>query len=535
MGAAQPFGREHGFVYIAVPRPPEDDWIAIAAETFVALIESGPGERGVEALTELARSADAALEAIVSAIPAGPDGVDSFAVVHLDEPADDGWRVTAVARGRALVDLYSEGGSRRFSSSGVQPWLIATFRDVVAVGLGGPARRFDAVTHRNPSALAIGLGTAHAGSLLWSMDSIDRSDADATDGDVGYVRSAAALDDDTVRRSPLAGRSVRRADEPDGGQPGRADGPDGGRTAEPSDTAGVLDAEETVERHRIGDLAPFEDATDRPAPDALRREADELTVARASVARFFRPPVESDQGGSQGAGASSKPSSDGDAGSPEADGTAARRGRAEQATPRGRPTDRQERTVEPVELDRDDPASLDGEAAASKAKRSAPGELEPTAAMPQQSTHRLPGMSVGAPVSAASSPAAAPGRAPASVSNAPAEPSPVRVGVRGRDSVLLDAPIIVGRHPAGTSRHGIQPLLVTVPSPGQVVSASHLRIERQGSVVVVTDLRSRNGTSITVPGARPRRLRPGESFAVPGAATVEIGDGTIIEITPVAR
>ncbi|NNC13214.1 FHA domain-containing protein [Planctomonas sp. JC2975] len=152
--------------------------------------------------------------------------------------------------------------------------------------------------------------------------------------------------------------------------------------------------------------------------------------------------------------------------------------------------------------------------------------------MPKQPTRRPRGSSVGAPVSASASPAGAPGRASAPAPNAVAEPTPVRVGVRGRESVLLDAPIIVGRRPAGTTRHGREPLLVTVPSPEQVVSASHVRIERQGNVVVVTDLRSKNGTSITVPGSRPRRLRPGESFAVPGAATVEIGDGTIIEITP---
>ncbi|MGN6127301.1 MAG: FHA domain-containing protein, partial [Humibacter sp.] len=98
---------------------------------------------------------------------------------------------------------------------------------------------------------------------------------------------------------------------------------------------------------------------------------------------------------------------------------------------------------------------------------------------------------------------------------------------------LLDAPIVFGRRPTARTRRGVRPLLVTVASPRSLVSASHLRVERSGDVVVVTDLRSRNGTAITLPGSRPRRLRPGESFAVPGAAEVDIGDGTIIDITPV--
>jgi len=67
-----------------------------------------------------------------------------------------------------------------------------------------------------------------------------------------------------------------------------------------------------------------------------------------------------------------------------------------------------------------------------------------------------------------------------------------------------------------------------------VVSASHVRIELSGQVVVVTDLRSRNGTTVLIPGSAPRKLRAGESFVVPGAASVDIGDGTIIEITPEA-
>ena len=109
----------------------------------------------------------------------------------------------------------------------------------------------------------------------------------------------------------------------------------------------------------------------------------------------------------------------------------------------------------------------------------------------------------------------------------------VLVGVRGQEQIPLERPVVFGRRPASTRRSGVDPLLVTVPSPGQEISASHVRIEPAGQVVVVTDLKSRNGTRVSLDGRRARRLRPGESFAVPGHAAVEIGDGTIIDITPV--
>lgn len=112
-------------------------------------------------------------------------------------------------------------------------------------------------------------------------------------------------------------------------------------------------------------------------------------------------------------------------------------------------------------------------------------------------------------------------------------PAQVLVGIRGQDPVPLEAPTVFGRRPSEGRRSGVASVLIAVASPNREVSASHVRIERAGRVVVVTDLRSRNGTLVTVEGGRPKRLRPGESVAVPGPAAVEVGDGTIIDITPV--
>jgi len=98
----------------------------------------------------------------------------------------------------------------------------------------------------------------------------------------------------------------------------------------------------------------------------------------------------------------------------------------------------------------------------------------------------------------------------------------------------LDVPIVIGRRPAlQRVESGVAPRLVTVQSPEQEVSSTHVRVEQSGDAVVVTDLRSTNGTRVHRPGGSAERLRPGESTVVLPGTVVEIGDGNIIEITAV--
>ena len=102
--------------------------------------------------------------------------------------------------------------------------------------------------------------------------------------------------------------------------------------------------------------------------------------------------------------------------------------------------------------------------------------------------------------------------------------------------IVLDAPCIVGRRPslpripsASTAR------LVTVASPRKEVSASHLEVRQIGSSVVVTDLKSTNGSVVIVPGSVPRKLRQGESVVVSPGTQVDIGDNNILQILPMQR
>lgn len=71
-----------------------------------------------------------------------------------------------------------------------------------------------------------------------------------------------------------------------------------------------------------------------------------------------------------------------------------------------------------------------------------------------------------------------------------------------------------------------------VPSPSKEVSSTHVEILQEADTVVVTDLGSTNGTTVTVPGFPPRTLRQGESLVVGAETLVDIGDG--IRITIVA-
>jgi pSer/pThr/pTyr-binding forkhead associated (FHA) protein len=116
------------------------------------------------------------------------------------------------------------------------------------------------------------------------------------------------------------------------------------------------------------------------------------------------------------------------------------------------------------------------------------------------------------------------------------DPPPARpalLGFRLGDSqiVALDAIIYLGRKPSvprivrdGDTR------LVRVLSPTSEVSATHIELRQIGATVVVTDLRSTNGTSILVPGFPVRTLRPGEALTVSRGALIDVGDGNILEI-----
>jgi hypothetical protein len=94
----------------------------------------------------------------------------------------------------------------------------------------------------------------------------------------------------------------------------------------------------------------------------------------------------------------------------------------------------------------------------------------------------------------------------------------------------LIRPIIFGRFPAAPVRGEQGVSLVVVASPAAQVSSTHARVEVLGDVVVVTDLRSTNGTRIKLSGQEPILLAPGGSMAVAAGAIIDLGDGNRLEL-----
>jgi pSer/pThr/pTyr-binding forkhead associated (FHA) protein len=104
----------------------------------------------------------------------------------------------------------------------------------------------------------------------------------------------------------------------------------------------------------------------------------------------------------------------------------------------------------------------------------------------------------------------------------------------GADLYPLDAALYIGRRPvAPRIPDPVPPRLVEVPSPAGEVSRTHARIRQVGSSVVVTDLRSANGTIVIVPNGGPRTLRQGESMVVPAGAAIDLGDGNLLGVEAV--
>jgi hypothetical protein len=95
------------------------------------------------------------------------------------------------------------------------------------------------------------------------------------------------------------------------------------------------------------------------------------------------------------------------------------------------------------------------------------------------------------------------------------------------ESVPLARPLVMGRAPKSSSGGGAggeMPVLFTVKSPQSDVSRTHLEIRIDGWHVLVVDLDSANGTTLTIPGQQPRRLHPGEPVTIPIGAQVTMAD-----------
>lgn len=386
-----------GFVRYA-PTAGPSRWLLVAGRRFVAAVESTASEQIVDAVYWLADSDLATIESVVGAFPlAGPDSVRSFAVAEIGEPNAAGEvTVTAVVRGAAAIDVFSVGGSRRFSAGGVQPWVLAEFRAVNGLVLQGDDAATGPVARLAVDSLPLRVGVADGELLTWTLKPIERAARGGAPATQPAVEGGAAEDDAAVDETIIRGRNP--SSSLFGGRAtadGEEDVPPAAHPA-PHELAGAVDIEEPPAA--------------RPGSRVLAGDTPSVSAGRLLIDTGDVLPL-----------------------------------------------------TQPV--------------------------VPPPA--PATFAARLP----------------------------------------SGDSLVLDVPLVIGRRPAQQRvASGAEPRLVTVPSPTQEVSSTHVRIEQSGDAIVVTDLRSTNGTVVTGPGGA-RRLRPGESAVVLAGARVEIGDGNIIEIT----
>ncbi|TDT34553.1 FHA domain-containing protein [Naumannella halotolerans] len=100
------------------------------------------------------------------------------------------------------------------------------------------------------------------------------------------------------------------------------------------------------------------------------------------------------------------------------------------------------------------------------------------------------------------------------------------------DPIQLTHPVVIGRAPSAAKVADGSAQLLTVPSPSQDISRSHVQVTPEGWDVSVTDLQSTNGTILIAPGngSDRRRLLPGQPVTVEVGSVLDLGDGVTVEI-----
>jgi hypothetical protein len=108
-------------------------------------------------------------------------------------------------------------------------------------------------------------------------------------------------------------------------------------------------------------------------------------------------------------------------------------------------------------------------------------------------------------------------------------PPGVWLEVSNGDVVPLDRDVVIGRRPeVDRVQGGRVPTVVTVPSPRQDVSRTHLRIGWSGQKVLATDLHSMNGTVLTAADGSTRALDGGVPHQIVEGDVLDIGDGITV-------
>lgn len=94
------------------------------------------------------------------------------------------------------------------------------------------------------------------------------------------------------------------------------------------------------------------------------------------------------------------------------------------------------------------------------------------------------------------------------------------------DVVTLDRGVVLGRSPQlrPDLPPGSRPHVLRLPSPQNDISRTHAEVVLEGWHVMVRDLGSTNGTTVTLPGYEPARLRPTDQPVLEPGTVVTLAD-----------
>lgn len=99
------------------------------------------------------------------------------------------------------------------------------------------------------------------------------------------------------------------------------------------------------------------------------------------------------------------------------------------------------------------------------------------------------------------------------------------------ERIPLGRGVVIGRRPRSRRvENGRVPRLVTVDSPGEDVSRSHVELRVEDWNLVAVDLSSTNGTLLLREGAAPQRLRPEASTILQLGDRLDLGDAQVVAI-----
>lgn len=89
----------------------------------------------------------------------------------------------------------------------------------------------------------------------------------------------------------------------------------------------------------------------------------------------------------------------------------------------------------------------------------------------------------------------------------------------------VDRNVLIGRNPKVEQSHaGELPRIARIDSDNSGLSRTHAQVGVEGWDMLLEDLGSRNGTSVTLPGKPARRLHPGEPVLLEIGAVIEFDD-----------